>query len=79
MLHVTESFLVHLLIPNDIPSLKAQLPLILRGKAFSAISNLEGLPVEAPAELLVARPGDQVETGGWCLTGAQVDVVDAEH
>ena len=63
---------------------------ILRGNSFSAVSNLEGLPVEEPAELLVARPGDQVETDGcnsqpaiiqesaWCLSGLQVDVVDAE-
>ena len=76
---------------------------ILRGKTLdifvpvwgwefllSAVSNLEGLPVEAPAELLVTRPGDQAETDGynsqpaiiqesaWCLTGLQVDVVDAE-
>ena len=38
-----------------------------RGKAledFVTVSNLEGLPVEAPAELLVARPGGQAETSG---------------
>ena len=40
MLHVTESFLVHLPIPNDIPSLKAQLPLsseVRRSQPFQTL------------------------------------------
>lgn len=104
MLHekIKESFLYTFLLMTY-PLSKLNF-LILRGKALedfvsvwgwefllSAISNLEGLPVEAPAELLVARPGGQAETDGcnlqpaiiqmsaWCPTGAQIDVVDAEH